>query len=560
VQERGSIRDVVILGDNTAGVPPRRWHPPAGAGMRIDHRSGESLDASWIRRQFELNGFGARGGSVAAAVALVQFLNRAFVTAGFVNSGLLVPPQTRLADGVLELRLIAGRLVPPVEGGEAISVAWAKGKAKGLDRDFVRNRFPAAEALPLNAFDVERDFRLLAENPAIRTVSADLRPGARPGEASLQLLIQPERRADITLGFANDRSPAVGGERFSAGAYFRNALTSGDLLTAEIGTTKGVQDAQIGYSAPFLSPRTLLTLRGSLNDAAVIDRPLIPLDIRAQDRSVEGGLVRRLIEAPLSPGVSAGRWTPSRTLSAGVLLAYRHQRSYLFGQPFSFAPGSENGRSRYAALRFTADYVQRGVEEVLALSATSSVGLGGTRSDTPAILNPDANFVMVLIQANYARRMGPRGLELRARLAGQLASSILYSGERLSIGGQNTVRGYRENLLLVDKGAIGSVELAWSFSLSGRAKRAGGFDPGAFRLAAFVDGAVGGSAEPPQPVRTFIAGAGAALTWAPSDALQLSIARAEALRPVATHGSPDMQDRSWHFRFTLSPLRLIERR
>ncbi len=556
-----TIREVAVTsGDlGSGGVPARRWRPPdAGArGFALDHRRGERLDADWVRRQFTRNGFAGDGGTLADALALVQLINRAFITAGFVNSGLLVPEQPGLAGGVLELRLVAGRLVPAADGKEAVTVAWAGHGSAGLSAGYIRRRFPSSRRQPLSAVELERDFRLMAESPAVRTVDADLRPGARPGEASLHLVVEPERRAALYLAYANDRSPAVGGERLSAGGYVRNILASGDLLTAEVGLTRGVEDAQLGYSVPFISPRTMLTMRGSFNDAAVVDRPLLPLDIRAEDRAVEGGFVHRLVEEPLRPGASPGRWLPSQTLSTGLLLAYRHQRSFLFGEPFSFAPGSENGRSRYAALRFTGDYVMRDVDQVLAVSATGTVGLGGTRSDIPGVVNPHANFVVALAQANYARRLGPSGLELRARLTGQLASSILYSGERLSIGGQGSVRGYRENLFLVDRGAIGSVELAWNFKLTGRrGKSAAGWD--SFTLAAFADAAAGGNKEPPEPARGFIASIGAGLTWAPSEALRLSLAWAEPLRDVPRSGTRNLQDRGIHFRLTVEPLRLLD--
>ncbi|WP_146150941.1 ShlB/FhaC/HecB family hemolysin secretion/activation protein [Allosphingosinicella deserti] len=555
------IRRIAVAAEASSGggIPPRHWQPPAAdtAGLRLDHRRGEPLGAAWIERQFAQNGLPDRDGRISSAIALVQLLNRALVTAGFVNSGLLVSERSRIADGILELRLIEGRLVPPDPDREAISVEFAGGKDKGLGGEYVRRRFPSAQGAPLSAFAIERDFRLLAESAGIRTINADLRPGARPGEASLHVLVEPERRGDISLGYANDRSPAVGSDRLSAAGYLRNAFTSGDLVSAEIGYTEGVEDAQISYATPFLSPRTSLTVRGSYNDAAVIDRPLLPLDIRAEDRAVEGGFVHRFVEEPLAPGAVPGRWSPSRTLSAGLLFGYRSQRSFLFGEPFSFAPGSKDGRSRYGVVRLTGDYVVRGVKQVLAVSATASMGLGGTRSDLPGILNPDAHFLAGLVQANYARRLGPPGLELRARLAGQIASGILYSGERLSIGGQGTVRGYRENSFLVDQGAIGSAELAWSFDLAGQAADGKRFAWGAFTALLFADAAYADNQAAPQPPRSFIAGLGAGLSWTPSDAITLSVARGEALRDVPRSGSKDLQDQGWHFRISVQPLRLI---
>src|SRR6185437_14487239 len=118
------------------------------------------------------------------------------------------------------------------------------------------------------------------------------------------------------------------------------------------------------------------------------------------------------------------------------------------------------GRAEYTVLRFTGDYLSRNVDQVFAASLTASVGLEGTRSDLVQLRNPSPHFTTVLAQVNYSRRLAANGLELRLRLGGQWTGDVLYSGERFSAGGESTVRGFRENLLLADRGAVGSVELA----------------------------------------------------------------------------------------------------
>jgi hemolysin activation/secretion protein len=413
---------------------------------------------------------------------------------------------------------------------------------------------PSAQRRPLNAAAIERDFRRLADDPAIRTVDAQLRPGAAPGEASLHLEIVPRDRFDLYFTAGNNRSPSVGGERLAAGGAARNLAASGDLLSGELGVTRGVLDASLAYAAPVLTPRTFLTLRGSFNRAAVVDRPLAPLDIRSRDRGAEASLVHRLVDAPLMP-VGEGRWAPSRQLSAGIGVAWRRQRSFLLGEPFSFAPGSVDGRSEYGAARLIGDYVQRNVDQVFALSATASIGLDGTRSDQPGVPTPDRHFLSLLVQANYARRLAPNGLELRGRLTGQAANGVLYSAERLSIGGEASVRGYRETLILADQGLVGSVELALPFSLSGANAAARNFDWGAFTIAAFADAGTARNVGTPDPDPRTLASVGLSLAWQPSDAVSAQVAYGLALIDVDQTGSRDLQDRGLHFRFTVYPLR-----
>jgi hemolysin activation/secretion protein len=552
-----TLREIKVVasqaGPDDQAAPPAGWHPVQEplSGLRIDHRAGEPLNAAWVRRQFTAN----RVRDAGRAVALTQLINRAFLSAGFVNSGLLVQPDT--SRDVLTLELIHGRLAARA-GERPVEVRFV-GDPHGLTPGFVGDRMPSARRQPVNAALIERDFRLLAEDPAIRTVNAQLRPGERPGEASLLLTILPEDRVDLYFSAGNSRSPSVGGERGAAGMRILNLFAGGDALFAEAGVTQGGPDITAGYSMPTFDPATILNLRASYNQAAVVDAPLVPLDIRSHERTFEMSLVRTLLRTPLTPA-GEGRWSPSQTLTAGLGYVSRRQESFLLGQPFSFAPGSVDGRSEYGALRLLGDYVLRGVNQVFAASATGTIGLAGTRSIISGVLNPDRNFLALLVQLNYARRLSRDGLELRARFTGQLASSVLYSGERLAIGGEASVRGYRETLLLGDQGAIASVELAQPFSLFGAAGRARAFDWGSFSIAAFADAGYANSRTPAQPAPDTIASAGLSLSWRPSEALQLSVSYGDAFMHVVTTGSRDLQDDGVHIRLTIHPLRLFRAR
>lgn len=551
----GTITSVEIAADALPrpadAVPPVGWTPPAAADLTLEHRPGEPLDLAWVQRQFARNAIA--GGPAARAIALVQDINRAFLSAGFVNSGLLV--QGNGAPGTLSLRLVYGRLVGP-DGRDAIDVTWADSDARYLSADYLRRRLPSGNRQPLSAIAIERDFRLLTEDPALRSINAQLRPGERPGEASLALTVLPQTPGDLYILAGNSRSPAVGGERVGGGGSLRNIFAGGDIVSGELGLTSGVFDASFGYQTPIFDPATSFQMRATYNEAAVVDALLAPLDISTRERSFQASLNRQVIRTPLLPA-GEGLWHPSRTLSLGAGFLYRVQDSRLFGIPFSFAPGSVDGRAEYWTLRLLQDYVQRGVDQVFAISTTVSIGLDGTRSDIVGVPNPDRNFVSILVQGNYARRLTPRGLELRARLTGQWASSVLYSGERIAVGGENSVRGYRETLLLADEAVIGSAEIARPFSFSGASGAGRTFDWGAFTPSAFVDIGYAHNRSEDQPLPDRIASVGASLAWQPSDALSLRVTYAYALRDGAPTGTRDLQDDGIQIRLVIRPLRLF---
>jgi hemolysin activation/secretion protein len=548
---------VHVTADDSTGVasPPESWTPASesGGGVRLNHQPGQPLDAAWVRRQFEENGIPGPNGTLSVALDVVQIINRAFLSAGFINSGLVVRPSD--TPDLLELRIIYGHLVAPATGGRAIEVSWAGGRARGLDADYIENRMWAARRQPLSAVDLERDFRLLAEDPAIRTINADLRPGSQPGEASLAVTVLPHDRFDLYVTAANNRSPTVGSERIALGGYMRNLLAAGDVIGGELGATDGIEDVSINYARPFLSPRSSVFLRGALNQAVVIDTLLQSLDIKARDRFLEVGLTQKLVDAPLLPRAGGG-WSSARSISVGGSVAWRSARAFLLGTPFSFAPGASGGRSEYAVLRLVGDYLVRNVDRVFAVSVTGTLGLDGTRSDITPEQSPDRNFKAVLAQVNYARRLSGKGLELRARASGQWSSSLLYAGERFSAGGATTVRGYRENILLADQGIVASLELVQPLRLSGRRGAAQGFDWGAVSVSAFVDGAAMRNHDAPQPRRT-IYSVGSSLTWTPTDAVSAQITYGRALQEIEPPGRRNIQDRGLQARITVYPLRVF---
>ena len=75
-------------------------------------------------------------------------------------------------DGVLVLELVAGQIVSHGVPYPGPMTTWSERGAQGLDGRYVRAQLPSAYAVPFNAFTLEGDFRSLADDPAIRTVTA----------------------------------------------------------------------------------------------------------------------------------------------------------------------------------------------------------------------------------------------------------------------------------------------------------------------------------------------------------------------------------------------------
>lgn len=522
-------------------------------GFAVRYRKGERLDGEWVRQQAIANGLVGAPVPLDRIAAAVQQVSLAYVRNGYVNSGVLIDPMTDPGGASpLVLRLVAGRLA-----GGAATVEWQDGRRRGLSDAYVLRRMPSGQAIPLNGLAIERDFRALAADDAIATVKADLQPGTRPGEAQLSLLVDPAPRFAVQASIANSRSPAVGGWRVGSGLAVRNALFAGDRIALDAGLTAGRPDAQVDYAAPFLHPALRIEARGGYNRAAVVDAPLRNLSIRARDWFVEGGFALTVWQRPLSPAALDG--TPeisaqSVTLSSGVI--HRETRTFLLGEPFSFSPGSVRGLAEYSALRLGAEWTRRSSGTVWIAQGRFTQGIDGSRSDIVGIAAPSPRFRSFSGQISHARRLGDKGWELRARLAGQYGIGILYAGERFVAGGSATVRGYRESLVLADRGVIGSVELARPVTIGSGAVGALGLRWGSFTPSVFADGALMRNATrafQPQPGE--IASIGASLSWTPSPSLTARFTYGAALIDAPITGSRDVQDDglsfalSWNQRF-----------
>ncbi|HEY3951681.1 ShlB/FhaC/HecB family hemolysin secretion/activation protein [Phenylobacterium sp.] len=551
-----TLADVQVSADPGAGRarPLAGWKagPDAATGLTLQAPGAGGFDAAWVRQQFVANRLVGQAAPLDRLLALAQLINLTFVRNGYVNSGVLFAGPIPQDGGTLQIKLVYGH-----GGATGMRVRFAPGGGKGLSEAYVRQRMAAAQAAPFNALDVEQQFRRLAQDPAVRTVSADLVPGAAPGEANLEVVVDPAPRYDLYATVANSRSPSIGGERYALGGSVRNLAVPGDLATGEVGVTGGRADESLGYDAPLFSPSTVVTLRASHDDAAVVDELLRPLGIRSTDWSVEGGLGWKALDRPLTPDTEGGGFRPAQSLTFGLHVSHREQETWLLGQPFSFSPGSQDGKSQYTALRLTADYVQRGATQVLAVSAVGVQGLGGSHSDGAGALDPSGDFRDVLVQASYARRLDAAGLELRLRGAAQWADGPLYTGERFTLGGEDTVRGYRENLILADTGAFASAELAQPFSLDDGRRGYGRMDWGAFTASAFVDGGVAKNRQGPNPDPPSLSSVGVSLAWTPSEALFAKLTYAKALRAAPLAGDRDMQDRGFEFRVTVRPLAFL---
>jgi hemolysin activation/secretion protein len=359
-----------------------------------------------------------------------------YVNKGYITSGAYIPPQT-IQSGVIKIQVVEGSL-------EDIQISGTQ----RLNPNYVRSRLAIATSPPLNRDKLLEALQLLQLNPLIDNLSADLSAGVRPGTSLLQVKIKEARTFNTQIALDNGRSPSVGSFRRRIQVNEANLLGLGDGLSLAYTNTDGSNTFDTSYTLP-VNPRNG-TLSFSFGTAAsnVIEEPFNILDIQSSSRYYEVTFRQPVIETPTQQftlGLTASRRESEATYIEGARL------------PFPALGADDEGRTRISALRFFQEWTTRNSRQVIALRSQFNLGLGVLNA-TVNNNAPDSRFFSWQGQAQWARLLAPDTLII-ARANTQLASSSLLPLEQFGVGGLDSVRGYRQDFLLGDNGAVAGAEV-----------------------------------------------------------------------------------------------------
>ena len=461
---------------------------------------------------------------------LRQALTLLYVRHGYVNSGAVIPDQ-EVRDGVVTMRIVEGRLKRiEVEGNRWLRAGW------------VKDRLAAASTGPLNVEDLQRALQLLQQNPRIARINAELRPGLRRGEAVLAVRIEEAVPYRLRLEFNNYESPAIGSEHGVITAAHDDVLGFGDGLTFRYGITGGLDDYDVDYRIPVSARDTTIGFLMRRSDSLIIESPFDQLDIRS-DTETYGVSVRQPFLRTLG-----------RELALALSFEHRRSKTYLLGQPFTFALGAHDGESVVNVLRFSQEWTNRSPRRVIAARSQLSFGLdvlGAT--DNPDSI-PDGSFFAWLLQAQWAELLTDWRAQLIGRVDLQLTPDPLLSLEQFAVGGSGTVRGYRENEIVRDNGAIGSLELRLPVLRSAQGVPI-------LQIAPFGDVGSAWAAKGRTSDPKVLASLGLGLLWEITSSAHAQVYWGGRLTSVHTSGN-DPQDEGVHFQiyWDLSPPRWLAER
>ena len=330
-----------------------------------------------------------------------------------------------------------------VEGGiEDIEIT---GLTK-LRSGYIRSRIQQGIDRPLEREKLLEQLQILQLDPLIGSISAELAAGTSPEKSILELSVTEADPFFIELFTDNARAPSVGswrrGLRFTEG----NLFGFGDRLGGEYVNTDGSNSVDLSYSVPITAKNTTLNLRGGVTGTEVVEEPFDRADIIGDSFNFEFGVRHPVYR------------TPTTEIALGLTGTRQESNTEIMGQNSQLSPGSDlNGETRVSALRFNQEYTKRTLQDVFALRSQFNLGLDILDSSINEDPIPDSRFFTWRGQGQYVRRLGQDNLLiLRSDL--QLATSNLVPLEQFSVGGIQSVRGYRQDALLTDNGFFMSAE------------------------------------------------------------------------------------------------------
>lgn len=454
-------------------------------------------------------------------------LTRLYVDRGYVNSGAILPDQD-VTGGVVVYQIIEGQLADiEVDGNR-----WFRA-------GYLRKRLALGARPPLNINTLQERLQQLLEDPRLRRLNAELKPGLGPGEATLTVLVEERLPYRLTLDVNNHQSPSVGAERGIATIEHQNLTGWGDIVTLQYGKSEGLDPLlDFRYALPVTARDTTVNVQYRRNTFAVVEQPFRELEIESESEIYTFGVRHPIYR------------TSSAEVTLELLGEHLRHETFLLGRPFTLAPGARDGESVVTAIRTAQEFVHRTQNQVIAARSRFSVGidaLGATinRGDVP-----DGQFFAWLGQFQAVRRFGFLDTQAILRSDLQIADDPLLTLEQIAIGGRFSVRGYRENTFVRDNAYLASLEVRVPLIRNTRWAEY-------VQLAPFADYGRAWNVRRPRGDPPDIASVGIGLRWA------ATIPGAISLRPLLEvyWGHPlrelrtpeeDLQDKGVHFQFVLA--------
>ncbi len=316
-----------------------------------------------------------------------------------------------------------------------------------FDLDNIKGGAPSLKEGTLPNFqDVTKDIVALNRWPD-RRVTPALRAGAAPGTVDVDLNVEDTFPLHGSVELNNKQSPSTTPLRTSISMRYDDLWQLGHSMTWT-------------YQFAPMNPKDAMVVSGSYLARTEIDWLSVLVYGLTSDSAVATVGGANVVGPGQVVGGRAVMTLPSKgelfhTLSLGV--DYKD-----FKQSLKLGSDAFDSPVTYVPLVGAYGASWQGEGRLTQLNASITAGLRGIGSNRDEFdakrYKASASFIALHADISHTQDFAG-GFQLYAKLQGQAADQPLVSSEQLSLGGQDTVRGYLESEVLGDYGVAGTLEL-----------------------------------------------------------------------------------------------------
>ena len=453
--------------------------------------------------------------------SLADRITQKYLDRGYITSRAIVSEQ-KIIDGMVNLQVIEGTV-------ESIEI---QGNQR-LKPSYIRDRIKLGVGKPFNKNELEDQLQLLKNNSLITDINASLQPGKDSGKSQIVVRIKeaPALAGNVTLD--NYSPPSVGSERLGGTLTYRNPTGLGDEVSATYfrSLAGGSNLYDFSYRVPVNAMNGTVQLRYSPSNSKIIDPAFSSFGIRSKNDLYELTYRQPVIRSP------------REELALSLGFALQNGQTFLFDNsptPFGIGPDA-NGNSRTRVIKFGQDYVKRDAKGAWSLQSQFNLGINAFDATVNAHPIPDGQFFSWTGQAQRVQQLSKNQL-LIAQADVQLSPNSLLPSQQFTIGGGQSVRGYRQGVRSGDNGFRFSLEdrITVGRDKTGRS---------VFQVVPFADlGSVWNNPSNPNPSsrQNFLASAGLGLIVQPVPNLTMRLDYALPLVNLSDRGN-NAQDNGLHF-------------
>jgi len=385
----------------------------------------ERLVAPWLNQCLDIAGLNA----------LTNTVSDWYISRGYITSRAFLTEQD-LSGGVLHLAVLEGKL-------QHI-------RLEGVPDRTLKMTFPGLEGKILNLRDIEQGMEQL-NRVRQRPVEIEILPGDRQGYSVVNLTATPELPLSGSVSFDNSGQKSTGTGQLSGALYGNNLLGLADKWfisggrSSDFSNSKDAQNFAAGVSIPYGYALLDYSYNWS-NYLSTIDNNGYLW------RSTGDTETHRL----------TGSWVLFRNgniktgLSAGI--THRINRNYL--DDVLLATSSR----KLSSVSLGINHTQKIASGVATLNPTFTQGvpwLGAEDDNDKQGDVPKAEFRKWSLNGSFQRPVADK-LWWLTSVYFQWSPDRLYGSERLTLGGETSVRGFKEQYISGDNGGYWRNELNWS--------------------------------------------------------------------------------------------------